>query len=400
VGKNRSPGEGSIYLDQARGLWRGAVVMPDGRRRYLSGKSRADVAAKVRELSEALRKGEMPDGNRITVDELLGRWLEHARTRVRHHTYRGYDSVVREHLRPSIGRLRLTGLSPLHVERLMADLLGRGLAASSVLRTRRVLRAAINYGVRHDLVRRNAAALAEPPAIPPRKPSWLDASQATAFLAACNDDPAGPILATILLMGLRLGEAQGLRWGDYDQATATLTISRTIYRVKREWQETSPKTSAGHRRLPVPAPAAAIIARQWDTQVAAGVEPGPESPIFTSPRGGPCRVEAMHKGLTRLIAAAGLPRVTIHDLRHSTASILLEHRVPTRVVSELLGHANTAITLDIYSHVTRRLVEQAAEVMGGLAAPQKGNRADPVAADSAAQHQETNPQKPRQSNGS
>ena len=387
MGKNRSPGEGSIYLDQTRGLWRGAVVMPDGRRRYLSGKSRAEVAAKVRELSEALRKGELPDGDRITAVELLGRWLEHVRTRVRPRTYRGYDSVVREHLRPGIGRLRLADLTPLQVERLLADLVGRGLAASSVLRTRRVLRAAINYGVRHDLVRRNVAALAEPPAAPPRKPSWLNAAQASAFLAACNDDPAGPILATILLMGLRLGEAQGLRWGDYDQAAGTLTINRTLYRMNKQWHELPPKTAAGHRRLPVPAPAAEIFIRQRDAQAAAGFPPGPGDPIFTSPRGGPCRVEAMHKGLTRALAAAALPRVTIHDLRHSTASILLEHHVPIRVVTELLGHASTAITLDIYSHVTRRLVEQATDIMGGLAALPNGRPDTPVAAHGAAQDQ-------------
>lgn len=366
--KRRAKGEGSIYQDK-RGMWRGAVTMPDGRRRYLSGRTRQDVAAKVQELAVGVRKGLAPQDGNTLLAAYLEAWVEAKRHAVRASTYISQEMVIRCRLVPELGRLRLVDLTARHVGTMMSRLQARGLASSSIALTRNVLHHAIDDAVRDGALPRNVVDFAKAPRKAPAARVWLDAAAARTYLEACRHDPAGPILQTTLLLGLRPGEAAALRWEDYSPERAQLEVRRTGYRRDKTWHESPPKTASGRRTLTIDPALAAILEAERARQQADGCY-SRSGPMFTSPRDGACysdrRLTTAHR---RVLAAAGLPLMRTHDLRHSTASILLEQGVHVSTVAQLLGHANASITLNTYSHVIARLVDSATTALAGLLTP-------------------------------
>ncbi len=168
MGKKRGNREGSIYK-RKDGRWEAALTIgwEQGklRRKYFSGKTRQDVAAK---LTAALRdrdRGSPVVGERLTVGDYLADWLENrAKPTIRPSTYTSYAYHVRVYLVPSLGHIRLAQLTPQHVQALMNQLIEQGLSPASVQRIRATLRKALSDALRWDLVTRNAAALATPPA--------------------------------------------------------------------------------------------------------------------------------------------------------------------------------------------------------------------------------------------
>lgn len=364
MARKRAHGEGSVYRDP-RGFWRGAVTMPDGRRRYVSAKTRAEAAIKVQDLATAARKGTAAADGQTTIAAFLADWLEGVRLRVRDSTYRSYSAATRNHLVPNLGRLRLVDLTTGHVTRMLSGMSAAGLKPSTVAGARMILRNAIESAVRQGALVRNVVTHARAPQREPIPRVWLDTAGGRRFLAACREDPDGPILAATLLLGLRPGEVRGLRWGDVSLDRSTVEIRRSVYRRAGQWVEGPPKTAAGRRTLPLSAPALEILAAER----ARLERPDPAAPVFLSQLREPYGRKRLINALLRILAAAGLPPMRLHDLRHSTASILLEQGIPIRVVADLLGHASVTTTLVIYTHVAARLVGSATDAMGALAGP-------------------------------
>lgn len=366
--KRRAKGEGSIYQD-GRGIWRGAVTMPDGRRRYLSGKSRQDVATKVQDLAVGVRKGLAPQDGNTLLGPYLEAWVESKRHQIRASTFVSQEMMVRSRLIPELGRLRLVELTARHVGTMMSRLQTRGLAASSIALTRNLLHHAIADAVRDGALQRNVVDFAKPPRKNPPDRVWLDAAAARTYLGACSQDPAGPILQTMLLLGLRPGEAAALRWEDYSPEKAQLEIRRTGYLWGKAWQESGPKTASGRRTLTVDPALAQILEAERARQQQAGHYTR-TGPMFPYPAAEPhYNLRRLTTAHCRVLDAAGLPRMRTHDLRHSTASILLEQGVHVSTVAQLLGHANASITLNTYSHVIARLVDSATAALAGLLTP-------------------------------
>lgn len=375
MGKNRSPGEGSIYLDQARGLWRGAVTLADGRRKYFTGRTRVAVAAKVSDATAALRRGTILPDARQTVTRFLDDWLDIIASQVKPRTVAGYRAAVL-HITRRYGSVQLGALTPRHVAALMGAMLSEGATPATAAKARSVLRNALGYAVREGTLYRNVAADTPAPRDNAPARQWLDSDGGRRYLAACQDDRDGGFLALVLYLGLRRGEAMGLRWSDYSEAEGLLTVRRILAYVHGGWAESSPKTSSSRRTLPVPPPATAILQAERQRQEEQGVY-APDGPLFVTRLGrhyAPSVIRTAHR---RILTAAGLSYVRLHDLRHSTASILLEVGVSARVVADLLGHSSVRTTLGIYSHVGTRLVGEAVAHMAALAPP--------VAAHAAAQ---------------
>lgn len=365
----RAHGEGTVYR-ASPSLWRGRVMV-DGKMRWVSAKTKAECAAKLHKAAQDARAGQAQPDSQVTVAQYMAGWLEGARDTVRPQTWRVYEQHVRLHIVPAVGPLKLVDLSPLHVTSMLGRVQAGGASARTALHVRATLRRAIADAVRTGVVGRNVAALAQAPRVQPPEPRWLDASEAERFLATAQGDPAGDFLSFVLLLGLRRGEALGLKWSDIDFARSLLLIQRTLQRREGTYFEDPPKSKASRRTLPLPAPVLAILQRQQQRQAEDRAIPGWKDTgfVWTAPDGEPRGNTWATLNLRRILDAAALPRVRLHDLRHSTASILLERGVPARVVADLLGHSGITLTLSTYSHVTARLVEGATEVLASLTKP-------------------------------
>jgi integrase len=187
----------------------------DGRRQWVYGRARQDVTRKLQEAIRGAEIGLVPVGDRLTVGQYLERWLEEsARRRLRPKTYRGYEQLIRLHLVRELGRVRLSKPGPMQVQQVLNRKLEEGLAPRTVQYMRAVPRAALAQAVRWRLIELNAAALVEGPRVRRPRVAPLTPADARVLLEAVAGDRLEALYVLALGLGLREGEALGLRWDD------------------------------------------------------------------------------------------------------------------------------------------------------------------------------------------
>lgn len=372
--RRRGRDEGSIYQRASDGRWVGSVhVGYDAgkrQRRTVYGRTRAEVAEKVRKLQTAIAQGTYIHDDRRTVADYLAWWLSDVIPgTVKDRTADSYAQMVRLYISPAIGRVRLSQLAPVHVQQLMTDLERRGLAVSTRRRVRAVLRRALTYAGRFELVHRNAAAQTEPPrGDDHRIDDALTQDEARALLTAAQGHPLEAVVTVALSLGLRKGETLALRWDHVDLDAGTLTVAATLQRrTGHGLVETSPKSARSNRTLPLPATCVRALreqrARQAEQRLAAGPMWEGTGHVFTTATGNPLDPDNLNRSFRKLCAEAGIGHRRFHALRHSAATLMLAQGVPLAVISNTLGHSSYAITADVYARVGRELQQQAADAM-------------------------------------
>jgi integrase len=374
VGK-RGSGEGSIYRDND-GRWRSVVDLGwrDGRRRrkYLSGRTRAEVAGKLRRVLDEQEAGLeiSTDGLAPSLDVWLTHWLDTiAAPRLRSSTLTTYRGYVRNRVVPNVGRHRLDRLQPEHLETLYAQLAADGLAPASILQIHRIVSRALKVAMQRGKTRRNVAALVQPPSVHREEVRPLTADQARAVLTAAQGCRNAARWSVALALGLRQGEALGLAWEAVDLDAATMTVRQALQRRSGGGLVlVPPKSRAGRRTIPMPEQLVGALRLhrvvQATERLAAGSMWADSGMVFTGPTGKPVDPRADHREWQRLLRKAGVPAARLHDARHTAATLLLAQGVPARVVMELLGHSQITLTLGTYTHVVPELARDAAARMG------------------------------------
>jgi integrase len=248
---------------------------------------------------------------------------------------------------------------------------GRSVRLVQVMKT--VLSSALTRAMREELLMRNVARLAEVPAWERRPITPWSAAEARAFLDAAKDDTLYPAFVLLLLYGLRRGEVLGLRWHDIDQADNEIRIRQQVQRVKGRLWIGPVKTAAGRRDLPLLQLASDVLAIRDAAQAADRVELGRawhnNGLVFTTRTGRPIEPRNLVRSFRRICDANGLRVISVHHLRHTTATLLKNLKVPARDAQLILGHSRLAVTLEIYSHEDREAHREAlgkiSDVLGG-----------------------------------
>jgi len=406
-GGRRADGESSIHQDAA-GRWHGYVSMrtthggkPD--RRHVSGKTRAAVLKKVRELERRRDAGVVTAPGRLTVAEWLTHWLASiAPRRVRESTLTGYEVVVRRHLIPGIGHHPVDRLQPEHLEKLYDELLAKGLAPSYVLLCHRVLSRALKVAVRREKVGRNVAQLVDPPSAPEVDIESLTPVEARRLLTAARSERNAARWSVALSLGMRQGETLGLLWAAVDLDAGTLRVAdqlrRQIWRhgcgdsipaadplAKPAWPcgrkrgadcpqrhggglvRVPPKSAKSRRSIALPAPLVAELrahrVAQDAEREAAGELWEEHGLVFCRPTGQPIDARKDWAAWKELLGRAGVRDARVHDARHTAATLLLAQGVHERVVQEILGHAQIRMTRH-YTDVLPEVARDAADRMG------------------------------------
>ena len=336
-----------------------------------------------REAQKALAEAEKTviDGNVVVnsnmrLDSFLDEWLLSQQTRLRpssHHSY----VIAAKRLKQQLGRYKLQALTPLQIEKVYAEMLdhggrnGEGLAAKTVKNTHVVLRKALADAERLGLVTRNSAAAARGPAVTrPEMSTWSSDQLKTFSLAAQNTRMrhAFIILATT---GMRRGEALGLRWSDIDFDSSQIAIVQTVSTVNGKIVVGQPKTSGSRRTVYVHDVTIKALRQQRQLQAEERLAAGPawqpdNDLVFRNVTGGPVNPDQFSRHFDQIVARADVPRIRLHDLRHTNATLSLKAGVHPKVVSERLGHSSIAITLDLYSHVTPGISRDAAAAVESM----------------------------------
>ena len=371
----RGNGEGSITRHKKSGLYmaRYTVQTPDGpKRKTVYAKERKDVADKLAKALSDRADGIVVDDKNLTVGEYLDRWLnDSVRGTVRESTFSRDKYLVTNHVRPTIGRVKLKNLNALHLTRLYRQRLDSGLSGSTVQKIHHVLHKGLGQAVRWHLIPRNPADDVKAPTPTPKEMHPLSAEEACSLLDAARGDRLEALYVLAIHTGMRRGELLGLKWDDVDPENATVRVRRTLTRIDNGRRlalgDTKNKKSRRTVRL-TPHAVEALRrprARQAEEKLKAGDLYGDQHLVFAGQGGGLINPSNLRqRSFLPLLKCAELPQITFHDLRHTCASLLFQRNVHPKFVQELLGHASVAITLDTYSHMLPGMGSEAADAMG------------------------------------
>jgi integrase len=298
--------------------------------------------------------------SRQTVGQYLDHWLDIcARPRLRAKSLRDYSTLLARYVRPRLGARPLGELSPAEIQTLYSELLNRKLSARTIRYTHAVLSSALRQGVRWKLLLTNPAEDVHLPRQSRRRFTVFDVEQAKHFIAAISGHEYEVLFALAITTGMRPSEYLALTWSDFNLEGGTVSVSKTLEWQEREWRFEDTKRERSRRMVKLQNWVMALLRRLEEKARAAGAKPG--DLVFTSYLGGPIR-EAKFVGrhFKPLLESAGLPNIRLYDLRHTAATVALVAGVSPKVVSEQLGHASAAFTLEVYSHVLPHMQDAAA----------------------------------------
>ncbi len=374
IAKRRGHGEGTI-TQRKDGRWEAKIDLgyQDGKRKRKAfyGETRREVADQLKTALHTQQQGLPVAVERQIVGQFLTRWLEDSvRPTVRPKTYDSYAQLVRLYIGPALGHIQLGKLSPQDIQHLLNKLLKSGLSPRTVQYCHAILRISLGRAYKWSLVPRNVAQLVDPPRSRHYEMRSLSPEEARTFLNTVRGDRLEALYSVAIALGLRQGEALGLRWEDVDLDKSTLKVRYALQRIDGKPQLVEPKTARSRRTIVMPQVTVTALrahrVRQLEERLACGTHWADSGLVFTSTIGTPLEPRNAFRLFQEALQRAGLPHIRFHDLRHTCASLLLAQGVHPRVVMETLGHSQISLTMDTYSHVIPALQRDAADRMNAL----------------------------------
>ena len=376
-----------IFFDPKTGTYGFVTDGPsiNGKRKQIKRRGFQSVTAAKKALERVRIQVEdrlfVPNIRQTVGEFLMEEWLPQERDQLQPSTWESYERQLRLHVVPNIGGIRLRDLDGGHLNRLYGQLVreGRkdgkpgGLKPRTVRYIHTIIHGALKDAVRWNRVLGNAADKADPPpakaAKAPEMKTWR-AGELAQFLEAMKADRYHTPFLFIATTGTRRGEALGLRESDLDLEAGTASIRQALgYVGDKAVISPTTKTGKAHKIELDRRTIAALKAwksRKAAERLALGAGYEDSGLVFCRRDGRPFNPKLFSREFDRRVARFGLPRIRLHDLRHTWATLALEAGVPVKVVAERLGHATTAITSDVYSHVTPPMQAGAAEAVADL----------------------------------
>jgi len=265
----------------------------------------------------------------------------------------------------------LSALTAQDLRKLYAARLAAGASPTTVRQLHAVLHHAFEDAMRDGLVGRNVADLVTPPRAAVHEMQTLSPEQARALLAVAAGDRLEALYVLALHTGARQGELLALRWTDVDLDGGSIQIRGTLQRAKGKLVTDSPKTAGSRRRIALTAGAVDALKRHRAAQNVERLQLGAvwqdRGLVFANEIGGAIeRGNMTRRSFEPLLKRAELPRMRFHDLRHTAATLMLGKGVHPKIASEMLGHSKVGITLDLYSHVTPTMQQQAVTALDAV----------------------------------
>ncbi len=322
----------------------------------------------------------VPASKQTVAGFLAEEWLPAKAIALDESTLDSYTKKIRLYVKPSLGKMKLQRVTGADLNKLYAHLLAKGSANGGKLSPRTVryvhtvIRAAFADAVRWGRLTRNPADAATPPRTvdtrAPEMTTW-DGPTVSAFLTAEKDSRYAPVFTFLVTTGTRRGEALGVRWSDLDLKSARVSIRQTVKLVDKQIV-ISPRTKSAKARVILLDRRTVAALRAWRTtqqreRLLQGAHVQDDDLVFALPDGRPYHPDRFSREFRRRQERHNVgPRIRLHDLRHTWATLALLEGVHPKVVQERLGHSSIAITLDLYSHVTDPMKSDAAEQVAGL----------------------------------
>lgn len=340
--------------------------------RSFSGKTQKEVREKMQAAAVAVNDNSYSEPTKLTLGAWLDIWEAEYLGDVKPRTKDSYKATIRTHIKPALGAVKLSALSPHDIQRFYNSLQKgeKALSPKTVKNTHGVLHKALQQAVKIGYLKNNPADACELPRVERAEIKPLDSVDIAKFLAAAQGHQFEAVYVVTLFTGLREGEVLGLTWDCIDFEAGTITVKQQLQKERGgEGKYSLVSTKNGKSRLITPAPSVmAILRKQRITQMewqlkCYGAWSNPLNLVFTNEVGRNLSAQTVYLHFKKLAQSIGLPSARFHDLRHSYAVAALQAGDDVKTVQETLGHHTAAFTLDIYGHVTDQMRQASAARM-------------------------------------
>ncbi len=372
----RGRGEGSVYFVELRNEWVGSISLgvdpQTGKRRRATiyGSSKKETLQRLADF-RARTATELSRRRAPTLREFAEGWLEReVRPNRRATTHRSYAGILQKHVLPVIGTLKVNRIEPSDVERCLA-IIRETAGASMASKSRTVLRRLMQRACALEVIGRNPVDNVEAPTVTKRPMQFLDAEQLRALFAAAESDRFEALVVVLAIGGIRIGEALALTWADVNFEARTIRVEKTAQEAYGSPKIVEPKTAAGRRTIALGSvPIAALRRRRTLARHEGFAEP--TNLVFPTTTGTVVRQSnLLRRWWVPLLESAGLERVNLHALRHSSASLSLLAGTSFKVIADRLGHTDPGFTSRVYSHAVDVLHHRDAAAVDALLKPKK-----------------------------
>jgi integrase len=365
--RERSSGQWAIVLDS-----RDSETGKRKRKWHSFRGTKREAQVECSKLIAAISGGTYVDPSRQTVAQFLERWLAYMATQLSPRSQERYTEIVRRNLVPALGAVMLTRLRSAQIADAYTTALARGrrdgkggLSAGTVLYMHRILKQALAQAVAWHELARNEAAAVKPPKVQRKQMKVLDSDGIADVIEKARDTALFIPILLWLTTGTRRGEVAALRWRHVDLDRKQISVEESAEQTKTGVRYKPPKSGKG-RMVALLASVVELRAhriKQAEALLKLGIRLSDESFVVAQPDGSPFQPRSLTHAFEVFVAKHNLPRVRLHDLRHTHATAMLKSKIHPKIVQERLGHSTIAVTLDIYSHVLEGMQEDAAEIV-------------------------------------
>ena len=372
MAKRRPSGDGMVRK-RDDGRWEGRIVVGhkkngDPIHRYVLARTQKELIVKLHDCIEMYRDADLTEDSNMTLGEWLDRWInEYMIFTIRESTLDSYKAMIKNQIKPYLCDRPLSALTTQELQKFYNTVKKKGrakpdrlhgteLADSMVRGIHMMLHEALDMAVRLRLIVKNPTVGTTIPKnnYPPKQ--ILNDEQLERFMQRIRQDERWyDFFYTELTTGLRRGEICGLKWEDFDAENGKLKVRRSVAKRKGGGLNIGEtKTETGTRTIVLPPSLLKTLAVYKETVDSEWMFPSPTD------NGRPRNPSSVRKRLQLILERAGCKKVRFHDLRHTFATMALEHGMDVKTLSATIGHVSSATTLDIYSHITDTMQRQAA----------------------------------------
>ena len=365
--KRRGNQEGTIY-QRSSGKWR-AQISIDGRRLSYSAETRKEAQNWLREIRNDIDRGLTHEGATLKFGEWLDEWLITKEHHIAIQTYSYYSQLVRDYIKPELGRIRLRELTSRQIQRFYNSKVTDGLGLRTIQKTHTVIHASLNSARKFGMIPFNPDDATSPPK--PKSMKILNQKQIKQLLLVSRkmNDRNYPLYYLAIVTGMREGELLALKWENVDLENGILNVKFNLKRIPGGGLKIDkPKTASSVRSIKLGEDTIQVLKSQKELLERETVNDFwvDEGFIFPSSVGTALDPSNLLKQFRELLKQADLPKIRFHDLRHTAASLMLNNGVDVLVASQRLGHAHPSITLDVYGHLMPSMQKEAANIIDVL----------------------------------
>ena len=342
--------------------------------RSITGKTQKEVAQKLKAATAAIDEGTYTAPSKMTVTQWLDIWIAEYQGSVKPRTVDSYKTIVKTHLKPGLGAIKLDALTAHTIQSFYNGLSTpsegkESLSPKTVKNLHGILHKALQQAVANGYIRFNPTDPCVLPKVVKKELHPLDEAQIAVFLKAIKGHRFEDLFTVTIFTGMREGEALGLLWDCVDLAKGTITINKQLQKVRgTNGEYTLAPTKNGKGRTLAIAPSVVttlkrVRLRQLENRLKYGECWEDSGYVFTDELGRHLKHQTVYLDFKQVVASIGSPKTRFHDLRHSYAVASIKSGDDIKTVQENLGHATAAFTLDVYGHVTDQMKQASAARM-------------------------------------